>query len=275
MDWNAGRATAMHPPAGGSRASKGYVALPFSFSRFLLDLPRRFIRATATGVMLPTHGSPLQYSAAFPALLLLLLSLSGTHPASSFPAPCVAGETFWDTIRQNCVPCTRCEATEAFLVVVPCQPHKDTKCGNFSSLGIDWSWMRHPHPKPQKRLRAQYQRSWSTPSVQTATTPTQRYGMYRKVQRPRTPLSRGLVPESAARVMETRGTPALVAEKRVVLPSVREEEESWTWQYWLGIGCALMVLISATLFLALLVLKRTRYWFGSSTSSKSRKTERR
>lgn len=74
-------------------------------------------------------------------------------------APCPKGLSFWDTDQQQCNQCSACVVNE--VVLLPCQPYKDTVCGPISALNINWAWLQPPPaqirapstPRPLKKVR--------------------------------------------------------------------------------------------------------------------------
>ncbi|XP_059489990.1 uncharacterized protein LOC132205127 [Neocloeon triangulifer] len=67
-------------------------------------------------------------------LVLLAAALAVASP------PCPKGHGFWDMSGQKCTQCTVCAHNE--VVLLPCQPYKDTMCGPISALNINWPWQR-------------------------------------------------------------------------------------------------------------------------------------
>lgn len=70
-------------------------------------------------------------------LLLVLLSLINLSLAS---LPCSHDE-YWDPKLDSCLQCSRCD-DDQMIVIRPCQPHLDTKCGTINDLELDWSYLQ-------------------------------------------------------------------------------------------------------------------------------------
>ncbi|XP_046394822.1 uncharacterized protein LOC124162356 [Ischnura elegans] len=224
----------MPPPAGGSRGIAAGVALaPRRDDQHCRhrdhEAPspmRRLSRTEETGVMHPSHGRRrLRLSAALslaappslalPALALLLLS--APLPAVSGPIKCPRGNT-WDLRLESCRACSVCSDPRAPVVVVPCEPHRDTQCGTLSALGIDWSFAaprahnhHHQHQKGARRpvdgatTRARSPGGGAAPSQKPLLPPRH--------------VTRGPTTPPPPRLMEP-------ASRRVPRPRAREEEEA-------------------------------------------------
>ena len=92
-----------------------------------------------------------------PLVTLVGLAMVLTWAAT---APCPKGLSFWDTDQQQCNQCSACVVNE--VVLLPCQPYKDTVCGPISALNINWAWLQPPPPaqirapstpRPPKKVR--------------------------------------------------------------------------------------------------------------------------
>lgn len=58
-------------------------------------------------------------------------------------SPC-APQHWWDSQRDRCTPCTRCQGE--MIPLRPCQLHTDTICGSIYDLKIDWVVLAKTEP---------------------------------------------------------------------------------------------------------------------------------
>jgi len=63
--------------------------------------------------------------------------------AISSSSPC-APQHWWDSQRDRCTPCTRCQGE--MIPLRPCQLHTDTICGSIYDLKIDWVVLAKTEP---------------------------------------------------------------------------------------------------------------------------------
>ncbi|CAB3373027.1 Hypothetical predicted protein [Cloeon dipterum] len=110
-------------------------------------------------------------------LLLVVAAVAVASP------PCPKGHGFWDTNRQECAQCKVCSHNE--VVLMPCQPYKDTLCGPMSALNIKWPWRQPAAANPG---RPSTSTSTTTSTTTTAAPPPTR--LYVFSTRKMRPLSR-------------------------------------------------------------------------------------
>ncbi|XP_017042119.1 tumor necrosis factor receptor superfamily member wengen [Drosophila ficusphila] len=71
-------------------------------------------------------------------------------PISS-SSPCAA-QHWWDSQRDRCTPCTRCQGE--MIPLRPCQLHTDTICGSIYDLKIDWVVLAKTEPNWKERRKS-------------------------------------------------------------------------------------------------------------------------
>lgn len=76
------------------------------------------------------------------ALTLLVLTAVCSTACSAL---CPQGDKFWNPHLERCINCTRCNSSENQFVLRPCEVHRDTVCGPFHQLDIDWNWVNKHH----------------------------------------------------------------------------------------------------------------------------------
>lgn len=75
-------------------------------------------------------------------LTFLLLSAVGCTTLATL---CPQGIKYWNASLERCVNCTKCDLTVNQIVLRPCEVHRDTICGPFHELDIDWNWVNQHH----------------------------------------------------------------------------------------------------------------------------------
>ncbi|KAH8367714.1 hypothetical protein KR084_001891 [Drosophila pseudotakahashii] len=70
---------------------------------------------------------------------------------SSSSSPC-APQHWWDSQRDRCTPCTRCQGE--MIPLRPCQLHTDTICGSIYDLKIDWVVLAKTEPNWKERRKS-------------------------------------------------------------------------------------------------------------------------
>ncbi|KAH8303038.1 hypothetical protein KR018_000685 [Drosophila ironensis] len=60
-----------------------------------------------------------------------------------------APQHWWDSGRDRCIPCTRCQ--DEMIPLRPCQLHTDTICGSIYDLNIDWVVLAKTEPNWKER----------------------------------------------------------------------------------------------------------------------------
>lgn len=65
---------------------------------------------------------------------------TGIQPSAGGCAP----QHWWDSNRNRCIPCTRCQ--DEMIPLRPCQLHTDTICGSIYDLKIDWVVLAKTEP---------------------------------------------------------------------------------------------------------------------------------
>lgn len=65
---------------------------------------------------------------------------TGIQPSAGGCAP----QHWWDSNRNRCIPCTRCQ--DEMIPLRPCQLHADTICGSIYDLKIDWVVLAKTEP---------------------------------------------------------------------------------------------------------------------------------
>ncbi|XP_016967039.1 tumor necrosis factor receptor superfamily member wengen [Drosophila biarmipes] len=71
--------------------------------------------------------------------------------AISPSSPC-APQHWWDSQRDRCTPCTRCQGE--MIPLRPCQLHTDTICGSIYDLKIDWVVLAKTEPNWKERRKS-------------------------------------------------------------------------------------------------------------------------
>ncbi|XP_016930835.2 tumor necrosis factor receptor superfamily member wengen [Drosophila suzukii] len=71
--------------------------------------------------------------------------------AISSSSPC-APQHWWDSQRDRCTPCTRCQGE--MIPLRPCQLHTDTICGSIYDLKIDWVVLAKTEPNWKERRKS-------------------------------------------------------------------------------------------------------------------------
>ncbi|EDW56046.1 tumor necrosis factor receptor superfamily member wengen [Drosophila sechellia] len=66
-------------------------------------------------------------------------------------SPC-APQHWWDSQRDRCTPCTRCQGE--MIPLRPCQLHTDTICGSIYDLKIDWVVLAKTEPNWKERRKS-------------------------------------------------------------------------------------------------------------------------
>ncbi|XP_037726192.1 tumor necrosis factor receptor superfamily member wengen [Drosophila subpulchrella] len=69
----------------------------------------------------------------------------------SSSSPC-APQHWWDSQRDRCTPCTRCQGE--MIPLRPCQLHTDTICGSIYDLKIDWVVLAKTEPNWKERRKS-------------------------------------------------------------------------------------------------------------------------
>ncbi|XP_016986795.1 tumor necrosis factor receptor superfamily member wengen [Drosophila rhopaloa] len=69
----------------------------------------------------------------------------------SSSSPC-APQHWWDSQRDRCIPCTRCQGE--MIPLRPCQLHTDTICGSIYDLKIDWVVLAKTEPNWKERRKS-------------------------------------------------------------------------------------------------------------------------
>ncbi|XP_017002453.2 tumor necrosis factor receptor superfamily member wengen [Drosophila takahashii] len=70
---------------------------------------------------------------------------------SSSSSPCEP-QHWWDSQRDRCTPCTRCQGE--MIPLRPCQLHTDTICGSIYDLKIDWVVLAKTEPNWKERRKS-------------------------------------------------------------------------------------------------------------------------
>ncbi|XP_065335072.1 uncharacterized protein LOC135936245 [Cloeon dipterum] len=109
-------------------------------------------------------------------LLLVAAAVAVASP------PCPKGHGFWDTNRQECAQCKVCSHNE--VVLMPCQPYKDTLCGPMSALNIKWPWRQPAAANPGRPSTSTSTTTSTTTTTTTAAPPTRLYIFSTRKMRP-------------------------------------------------------------------------------------------
>ncbi|KAH8274795.1 hypothetical protein KR026_006585 [Drosophila bipectinata] len=73
---------------------------------------------------------------------------AGIQPSAGGCAP----QHWWDSNRNRCIPCTRCQ--DEMIPLRPCQLHTDTICGSIYDLKIDWVVLAKTEPNWKERRKS-------------------------------------------------------------------------------------------------------------------------
>ncbi|KAH8323866.1 hypothetical protein KR067_008574, partial [Drosophila pandora] len=73
---------------------------------------------------------------------------TGIQPSAGGCAP----QHWWDSNRNRCIPCTRCQ--DEMIPLRPCQLHTDTICGSIYDLKIDWVVLAKTEPNWKERRKS-------------------------------------------------------------------------------------------------------------------------
>ncbi|KAH8345201.1 tumor necrosis factor receptor superfamily member wengen [Drosophila kikkawai] len=76
---------------------------------------------------------------------------SAISSSSSSSSPC-APQHWWDSQRDRCTACTRCQGE--MIPLRPCQLHTDTICGSIYDLKIDWVVLAKTEPNWKERRKS-------------------------------------------------------------------------------------------------------------------------
>ncbi|KAH8373670.1 hypothetical protein KR200_005879 [Drosophila serrata] len=79
------------------------------------------------------------------------LAPATTAISSSSSSPC-APQHWWDSQRDRCTACTRCQGE--MIPLRPCQLHTDTICGSIYDLKIDWVVLAKTEPNWKERRKS-------------------------------------------------------------------------------------------------------------------------